>query len=59
MRDPLGQTVVESVLQDKSLIKCSSVGLSLGNKLLVGTVRDRMLSCDLHYITGRAPTVSE
>jgi len=53
VRDPQGQAVVESVLQDKHLLKCTSVALYTNKKLLMGTVRDQMLSCDVHYLTGK------
>lgn len=50
VRDPLGEAVVEAVMQDNKYIKCSSVALYTDNKLLVGTVRDKMLSCDVNYL---------
>jgi len=55
VKDPTGVAEVESVfVDDTSLIQASSVAIYTDRKLLIGSVVDKMVVCDVNYLSGRS-----
>ncbi|XP_067942384.1 serum paraoxonase/arylesterase 2-like [Watersipora subatra] len=54
IRQPLGAAEKESVFADDgSMLQAVSVGLYAKGKLFIGTVIDKMASCDVNYLHGK------
>jgi len=55
VKDPTGVAEVESVfVDDTSLIQASSVAIYTNRKLLIGSIVDKMVVCDVNYLSGRS-----
>ena len=53
VRDPTGVAELESVFtDDTSLIQASTVGIYTRGKLFIGSITDKMVTCDVNYLIG-------
>ncbi|XP_067942158.1 serum paraoxonase/arylesterase 2-like isoform X2 [Watersipora subatra] len=52
VKDPLGAAELESVFaDDTSLIQAATVGIYSEGKLLIGSINDKLITCDVNYLS--------